>query len=51
MSTHSASLENIMNHMPFLMITIVVRYGQLPYYRSKVLQPCPDLLPYAASDY
>ncbi len=33
------------------MITIVVRYGQPPYYRSKVLQPCPDLFLYAASDY
>ncbi|MGC6744915.1 hypothetical protein ACP0HM_10410 [Escherichia coli] len=47
-----ASLEKY--HEPyaiFLMITIVVRYGQPPYYRSKVLQPCPDLLPMPQSDY
>lgn len=40
-----ASLEKY--HEPYAIfdVTIVVRYGQPPYYRSKVLQPCPDLLP------
>lgn len=36
--------------MPFLMITIVVRYGQPPYYRTGVAA-LPRFAPYVASDY